>query len=142
MGLRVVAVLLLVVGLAGCSTTSRARYIAKAEATPSSTPAASATGLPSSLAAKDGTDITACTDGDCEIAVTGTVEIALEPRFGFSSFRITWISPNIVEFAGTDVDGGTFQGSVAGAGQVGTETVGMLVRTVRGKGGIVRMFPT
>lgn len=46
-------------------------------------------------AAKDGTNLRACYDGDCEILVSHRQTIRLDPRFGFSTFSfdagdLTW----------------------------------------------------
>jgi hypothetical protein len=123
--------------LVGCASTSGARYIGGVSSG-SASPAAPAGGGAGALTAEDGTDVSACADGNCEIVVTGAVDIPLEPRFGFTTFRVTFTPPNLVEFIGEDAGGGSFRGSVGGTGGIGTNGLALFVRTVRGQGAVVR----
>jgi hypothetical protein len=70
---------------------------------PSSAPPISAT-LP---AAANGTDVNACSQGQCEILVTGPVAIPVSPSTGIASLSVSGISPDGVDFLATASDGTT-----------------------------------
>ncbi|MFG2683016.1 hypothetical protein [Streptomyces sp. NPDC048392] len=60
---------------------------------------------PSSVSAADGHDIDACTDGDCEIAVSKPVTIRFEGPHGPATLSVTEVGSNRIEYEVTSGNG-------------------------------------
>lgn len=98
---RVVAVVLSAVGLAGCGSatsddeaSARSTTVTTSSTTssPATTPTPTTTTAPPLPAAADGTDLTACFDGACEVLVSGPVDIPFaDPSIGVMS--VVAVSP-------------------------------------------------
>lgn len=55
-------------------------------------------GLPD---AADGSGLDACADGDCEVRVSESDEIPIDPSFGIDNFTVAEIGPDMVVIEGT-----------------------------------------
>lgn len=142
-----IAVSALALGVAGCASSSGVRFIGAPSAPPSVTAeparssAAPSSTAPDGLTAADGIDVAACADGTCEIVVQATVDVPLDRRFGFVTFRVTFVPPNTVEFFGGDPERGNLRGSIGGSGELQANGIVVAVRTVRGEGAVLRFSP-
>ncbi|GAA1034994.1 hypothetical protein GCM10009557_41330 [Virgisporangium ochraceum] len=138
----------LMVVLAGCATSSEARWIGSTGPAGSTGSAGSAgsTG-PSApagadgLAAENGNDVSACFDGTCEIAVTGSVAVPLDPRFGLPALEVTFTPPQRVELRNEDPQGYLRSTVTGSSGTVQMNGIRAAVRTVRDKGAVLRFTP-
>jgi hypothetical protein len=133
-----------VVGLAGCGTSSDARWIGTAGPSSSASSAAGGSAASSAaggLVAENGSDVAACFDGTCEIAVTGVVEVPLDPRFGLPALRVTFTVPERVELVSEDPQGYLRSTVTGSAGVVQMNGIRVLVRTVRDQGAVLRFSP-
>lgn len=119
--------LLTALGLAGCAEAVNGGAVPAASApgptsaVPEPTPAP--TGSPASTTpapfptAADGSDVAACRDGNCEIVVSGPVEIPLEREFGVDRLAITAIAADGVQCRAETSRAQTLEWSVS-TGQV------------------------
>lgn len=143
----------LVAALAGCSGADEARPAPPVPG-PLSSPAPSA--LPP---ARDGDDLAACTDGDCEVRIGGPVAIPLDPRFGVTGLRVESVGGNVVTFS-VDFSGGrvessgcrsSFTGPSAGApararagcptsGRLSLERISLGVAATRADSAVIRVL--
>ncbi|WP_263172528.1 hypothetical protein [Streptomyces sp. SCSIO ZS0520] len=147
----------LVLALAGCggedeadgAARGSAPSTAEKRATPSKTPArkpspsASPTAKPSptGTSAADGTDVGACYDGRCEIAVSEPTEIALDGRFEIADFSIARVTSSSVIVEGTG-RGGTFMQTQVGAGGTGgLNGLGFRVKSLAKGTAVLAFFP-
>lgn len=96
--------------------------------------------LPAPSAA-NGTDVRACREARCEILVRGRVTVPLSPRFGFTTFTITFVPPNRTLFAAADAQGGSFQGEIGGMGELSTNGIVVRVIAVGPAGAVLRFAP-
>lgn len=108
------AALLIGLAVAGCASPVPGDAAPARDGAP--TPAGAASSSAAAPAAADGSDVSACRDGDCEIVVTAAAEIPLDPMFGVNRLAITAVS-------GTTVDAVAETGSgvssrVTGGGRV------------------------
>jgi hypothetical protein len=98
MGIRLVAGALLLAGLAGCGGRSDDAPTRSAPAAPSPTiPPAS----PTAPRAADGSDLSACRDGRCEVIVAAGDRISPLTRFGLQALTVRTVSPDGVTYVGT-----------------------------------------
>lgn len=81
---------------------------------PAPTPAAN----PSPTTA--GTDISACFDGDCSLAVSGPVDVPVDARFGFPALSVTELTAARLRF---EVHGRSGGRAVTTTGPGGTSTL-------------------
>ena len=107
---------------------------------PTPTPAATASSEPAP-AATGSTDLAACRDARCEIVVRGKVEIPLDPKFGFSSFTVTFVPPDRTLFAATGTDGGSLRGGIGGAGRLTANGISIEVVSTTGSSVVLRFTP-
>ncbi|WP_146776782.1 hypothetical protein [Parafrankia sp. Ea1.12] len=63
---------------------------------------------PTMPVAKDGTDLNACTDGECEVQVTAPTDIALPATSGATEIHVTLIEKDTVHMV-IALDGGNFR---------------------------------
>ncbi|MFE2446464.1 hypothetical protein ACWDHW_10830 [Streptomyces melanosporofaciens] len=85
---------------------------------PSST-SSSGSGGPSakpSVSAADGSDVAACADGDCEVAVSAPVTVRFKSPTGPATLSVTEVGPNKVEYT-VKSGNGRSQGGASGPGQ-------------------------
>lgn len=69
-------------------------------------------------AAADGSDLTACRDGDCEVVVSPPVEVPLDAGFGVDRLTITAVSGSTVEARAETSGGARTRVSGGGGGRV------------------------
>ncbi|MGX5212901.1 hypothetical protein ACWKT3_30145 [Streptomyces violaceus] len=69
-----------------------------------------------SVSAADGRDITACADGNCEIAVSEPVKIPFKGPRGPATLSVTEVGPNTVAYT-VKSGNGQSKGSASGPGQ-------------------------
>ncbi|MFF1921208.1 hypothetical protein ACFVW8_11625 [Streptomyces sp. NPDC058221] len=129
------AALSLLVVLAGCGTDSEDDGSARGAEPSSSGPAATrsphttkeaaaSSPAPSSkpsvtdTAAADGTDVGACADGRCEIAVSKATPIDVDPRFGVTGVSVARVAAHSVTLEATG-KGGSFMSTEIGPGGSG-----------------------
>ncbi|MFH8895382.1 hypothetical protein ACH4HG_03105 [Streptomyces coeruleorubidus] len=116
----VLAALFALTAAAGCGSDSDEP--AKASSPPSerpSTPDSPKRPQPTpepSVSAADGSDITACADGNCEIAVSEPVRIPFKGPRGPATLSVTEVGPNSVAYT-VKSGNGQSKGSVSGPGQ-------------------------
>jgi hypothetical protein len=105
--------------LAGCGTKTAPTADptpVRSSATPSRTPTATLTPTPTVTPTptptqkprpkpKDGTDLSACEDGRCEVLLTKPVTIALDGRLGVPQLDVTKVGPDGVDFSVVMPDG-------------------------------------
>ncbi|WP_086560844.1 hypothetical protein [Streptomyces africanus] len=114
----VLAALIALTAAAGCGSDSDEP--AKASSPPGERP--SKTDSPSrpkpkpSVSAADGRDITACADGNCEIAVSEPVKIPFKGPRGQATLSVTEVGPNAVAYT-VKSGNGQSKGSASGPGQ-------------------------
>ncbi|OUD00885.1 hypothetical protein [Streptomyces swartbergensis] len=110
------AVLIALTAAAACSSDSDEP--AKASPRPSELPskADSPEGRKPSASAADGRDITACADGNCEIAVSEPVNIPFKGPRGPATLSVTEVGPNTVAYT-VKSGNGQSKGSASGPGQ-------------------------
>jgi hypothetical protein len=77
---RAVAVLALLCGLAGCG--GGGDHARSSDRQPTVSPS------PTQRLAADGTDVAACRDGECQIAVSGRVDVPLDPKFDITRLSL------------------------------------------------------
>jgi hypothetical protein len=70
----------------------------------------------SSVSAADGGDITACADGNCEIAVSEPVKFPFKGPRGPATLSVTEVGPNTIAYT-VKSGNGQSKGSVSGPGQ-------------------------
>jgi hypothetical protein len=137
----------LMVVLAGCASSSEARWIGStgpagsAGSTGSAGPSSTAPAGADGLAAENGCDVSACFDGTCEIAVTGSVAVPLDPRFGLPALEVTFTPPQRVELRNEDPQGYLRSTVTGSSGTVQMNGIRAAVRTVRDKGAVLRFTP-
>ncbi|MFD6171358.1 hypothetical protein [Streptomyces coeruleorubidus] len=69
-----------------------------------------------SVSAADGNDITACADGNCEIAVSGPVKIPFKGPRGPATLSVTEVGPDTIAYT-VKSGNGQSKGSASGPGQ-------------------------
>ncbi|MEU9016399.1 hypothetical protein [Actinomadura sp. NPDC048394] len=92
----------------GCAAQTRARLSAAEEPVPSVSDAAAPAAAPSPSggpaaapkgkkgAAKDGTDLNACLDADCEVEVASGQRIPLDPKYGVDGIDVRTDGPRVI----------------------------------------------
>jgi hypothetical protein len=73
--------------------------------------------------------------------VTGTVEVPLDRRFGFTKFEVRFVPPNSVAFDGASRGGGYVGGSLSGGGSIQANGILVQARIVRGEGAVLTFSP-
>lgn len=91
----------------------------------------------------DGSDVSACFDAICEVAVSGTVDVPLDPRFGFTRFTIGVIPGDRTTFEGEDPVGGNLHAWLGSDGEL-TVANGFTIDVLRVEptGVVLRFSPT
>lgn len=136
---------LVVLALSACTsrvagTGSAAENPRPDTSTPSSTPSSSSS--PAPTPPKDGTDVTACADADCEIALTGAATIPLDPAFGCESFVVTYTTPNKVSVNAVRTEISSVDAYIMGTGHIGLANgVKITVERIDDKGAVLRFTP-
>jgi hypothetical protein len=112
----VLAALIALTASAGCGGDSDEP--AKASPRPSERPseADSPEGPKPSVSAADGRDITACADGNCEIAVSEPVKIPFKGPRGPATLTVTEVGPDTIAYT-VKSGNGQSKGSASGPGQ-------------------------
>jgi hypothetical protein len=131
--------MVLVGGLVGCGSSELSEPSEPSGSSRGSSAgsAPSVSAEPSKVAAADGTDVSVCADGVCEILVTDTVLVPME-RFGYKEFRVTVVPPRRVAFLGTDSQGRLSLGAEVGTGgQLGSGQLVINVRSVTEEGAVL-----
>jgi hypothetical protein len=90
--------------------------------------------------AADGTDYAACTDGTCEVFVTGVVTIPLGPEFGFTQFQVTR-APGSTDIFGGDPVNGNLHAQIGGTGELNANGITMKVTSSDDAGAILAFSP-
>lgn len=88
----------------------------------------------------DGSDVGACFDGRCEIALSKPTAIKVDSRFGVSGLRVTRITPDsvVLQSSGT---GGTFLSTSLGEGGTGIQNkLGFRVKSLAGGTAVLEFF--
>lgn len=100
-----------------------------------STPSPSLTGGPA-----DGTDVGACFDGRCEIALSKPTAIKVDGRFGVSDLRVTKITADSVVLQSSGA-GGTWLSTSLGEGGTGIQNrLGFRVKSLGGGTAVLEFF--
>ncbi|GAA0216431.1 hypothetical protein GCM10009527_010670 [Actinomadura nitritigenes] len=89
--------------VAGCAARTDARLTAAEAPVPSPSASAGAADAPSAAdapkgrksAAKDGTDLNACLDADCEVEVADGQRIPLDPKYGVDGIDVRTDGPRV-----------------------------------------------
>lgn len=90
--------------------------------------------------AADGTDVDACFDGRCEIAVSKPMSIKVDSRFGVSDLRVTKVTDDTVVLQSSGA--GTFLSSSTGEGGTGgLNGLGFRVKSLEGGTAVLEFFP-
>ncbi|UUU35926.1 hypothetical protein JIX56_42240 [Streptomyces sp. CA-210063] len=90
--------------------------------------------------AADGTDVDACFDGRCEIAVSKPLSIKVDSRFGVSDLRVTKVTADTVVLQSSGA--GTFLSSSIGEGGTGgLNGLGFRVTSLEGGTAVLEFFP-
>jgi hypothetical protein len=89
---------------AGCQPDSPDQRADPSSSPTTTTAAAKPTPTPT---AKDGTDLSACADGSCEIEVRAGQQVATPAGMGMKSLKVTRIASDRVELAGQGTGGGS-----------------------------------
>jgi hypothetical protein len=90
--------------------------------------------------AADGTDYAACADGTCEVFVTGSVVIPLDPAFGFTLFQVNRLPGNTNVF-GADPVNGNLHADLGGTGELNANGITMKVTSSDDAGAILAFSP-
>jgi hypothetical protein len=90
--------------------------------------------------AADGTNYAACTDGTCEVFVTGVVTIPLGPEFGFTEFQVTR-TPGSTDVFGGDPVNGNLHAQLGGTGELNANGITMKVTSSDDAGAILEFSP-
>ncbi len=90
--------------------------------------------------AADGTNYAACTDGTCEVFVTGVVNIPLAPEFGFTEFQVTR-TPGSTDVFGGDPVNGNLHAQLGGTGELNANGITMEVTSSDAAGAILEFSP-
>lgn len=120
------------------STQSRASGAGTAPETESERPSAPSPSPTSGPAA--GTDVGACFDGRCEIALSKPTAIKVDSGFGVSDLRVTRITADsvVLQSSGT---GGTFLSTSLGEGGTGIQNkLGFRVKSLDGGTAVLEFF--
>ena len=90
--------------------------------------------------AADGTDVGACFDGRCEIAVSKPLSIKVDSRFGVGDLRVTKVTDDTVVLQSSGA--GTFLSSSVGEGGTGgLNGLGFRVKSLEGGTAVLEFFP-
>jgi|GEM_PF-5829276 len=116
--LFLVAALGLGLGLTGCAASDQSGvfHTPSAPATSGSDETTGTPGLPTPTAA-DGADADACLSGECEIEVSGTVEVDFDGEHGISVLTLNFTDGRLTAEADFD-GGGVGNGTISGSGVV------------------------
>lgn len=88
----------------------------------------------------DGTDLGACFDGRCEIAVSEPMSIDVDRRFGVGDLRVTKVTDDTVVLRSSGA--GTLLSSSIGEGATGgLNGLGFRVRSLEGGTAVLEFFP-
>ncbi|MGQ0841795.1 hypothetical protein [Actinokineospora sp.] len=98
---RIVVLAALASLAAGCSSTTEGTPVAAStSATKVTTTTAKTTATtPPPTAAADGTDLTACADGTCEVRIAGEAGIPVAPASGIAFFQVAEVTADAVSMA-------------------------------------------
>ncbi|WP_163509408.1 hypothetical protein [Fodinicola acaciae] len=143
--IRGAVVALLLLSAAACGTpkpVAKPTHSPSPSATPSATPSASPSQAPT--VAADGTNVRACYDGNCEIRVSGSLRIPLQPRFHVRRLSVSASGDQVVVTSELDGDGGGgSQCSIGGGGECSFSfngpTITVQAWPVSGGGSILRI---
>jgi hypothetical protein len=117
------------------ATPSRSPSLSRSPS-PSPTPTLTPTGT----AASDGTDVSACFDGRCEVALSKPTRIAVDSRFGVSELSVTRITSGAVALEGTGGGGaGAFVIGPGGTG--GMNSLSFRVESITDGTAVLTFFP-
>lgn len=104
-------------------------------------PSPSATPTPGDTSAADGTDVGACFDGRCEIAVSAPTDIAVDSRFGVSGLSVADVTSDAVIVEATGSGGSFMQTEVGPGGTGGVNGLGFRVTSLVGGTAVLQFFP-
>ncbi|MGN9913243.1 hypothetical protein ACTMTJ_37455 [Phytohabitans sp. LJ34] len=111
-----------------------------ASATASAPTSSASTQTP--LTAANGTDVRACRNADCEILISGQVEIPLAPKFGCTRFAVVYFPPNRVAFNVDCAKTGNVTGYFLGRGTLRLViAVTLEVDKIDGTGAVLHFLP-
>lgn len=139
MRFAVVIAAVLVTGLTGCSV-SGSPSPSPAASTPATTTTTSSTAPPPTAA--DGTNVAACFDGTCEIAISGPLAIPLDRRFRIARLTVDAINPDglAITFVSTSGGGGSIQTGVGA--DSGINGITIKVVAINGGTAVLRCSPS
>jgi len=108
------AALLIPLSLAACGGQGSGTITEASDSATATATASPASPSTTPLEAADGTDLGACFDGECEVLITGPVDIELDPELGVqaSIFSVTQFDEDVL---GIEWSGGTSQSMSSGA---------------------------
>ncbi|WIX77658.1 hypothetical protein QRX50_40675 [Amycolatopsis carbonis] len=109
----------------------------------STVPARPTTTTASSLAAKDGSDLTACRDGSCDVLIHGSVTVPLDARFGTRRLTLTQSPPDRLDFAIDRTELPDTKGHFRGEGYVSlANRITVTVLDIDATGAVIRVSPS
>ncbi|WP_432853147.1 hypothetical protein ACQPXB_17105 [Amycolatopsis sp. CA-161197] len=109
----------------------------------STVPAEPTTTTSAALAAKDGSDLTACRDGSCDVLIHGSVTVPLDARFGTRRLTLTLSPPDRLDFAVDRTELPDIKGHFRGEGYVSlANRITVTVLDVDPTGAVIRVSPS
>lgn len=94
--------------------------------------------------ASDGTDLSACYDGSCEIEISEPTQIEFDPKYDMGAFLVTEIGEDYVSLSMMDGVGSGTMGvgdSGAAGGGEGTELLGYTLMSIDDGTAIIAFYP-
>lgn len=86
-------------------------------------------------------DLSACSDAQCEIVVSGTVDVPIDPGYGFDRITVSHLPPDRVTFDAGDPSGGYLHGEVQGGGTVTLNGLTIEALGIDPSGAVLRFTP-
>jgi len=116
------------------------------EKQPEKQPSTGLSAVPSSAApplqAADGTDAKACSDGRCQIVVTGQTDFALDGKFSCEGVIVTYRKPDQLNLIVAVVDRDSVNATITGTGKLRLAYgLTLTVETMSPAGAVLRVAP-
>ncbi|MET7993647.1 hypothetical protein ABZU76_22385 [Amycolatopsis sp. NPDC005232] len=95
------------------------------------------------LIAKDGSDLTACSDGSCDVLIHGSVTVPLDARFATRRLTLTQSAPDRLDFAIDRTELPDIKGHFRGEGYVSlANRITVTVLDIDATGAVIRVSPS
>ncbi|MEV0072610.1 hypothetical protein [Amycolatopsis sp. NPDC050768] len=95
------------------------------------------------LIAKDGSDLTACRDGSCDVLIHGSVTVPLDARFATRRLTLTQSAPDRLDFAIDRTELPDIKGHFRGEGYVSlANRITVTVLDIDATGAVIRVSPS